>query len=99
MITPYHVITAAHCVAHASSDVTVIRLGEHDERTDVDCVNDVCADPVQDIEPWKIYYHTDYKKSDIANDIAIIVLQEPAKLSSKELYGWYVLGIVRCCFF
>lgn len=57
-------------------------MGEWDLNTNPDCDVDACADPVQDIGVEQIISHPNYNPSESEeNDIAIIRLKKPAKLS------------------
>lgn len=83
LITNSHVITAAHCVQPTEEGpvLLLIRLGEHDIRTDPDCELDVCAPKVQDRKIKKISIHTYFNKPVFHNDIAIIELEKPITLN------------------
>ena len=71
------VVTAAHCLAtFKSADQFRIRLGTHDrisKNTDT-----------QDIDVSDIYVHELYKTKEMYNnDVALIKLKQPAKISKK----------------
>ncbi|EFA07557.2 spaetzle-processing enzyme [Tribolium castaneum] len=86
LISNFYVVTAAHCVAHLrNEDLALIRLGELNAITDVDCENNVCAPPVQDFRPAKQFYHENYGNPKMRHDIALIRLDHPAKIHSYVL--------------
>lgn len=80
-------LTAAHCIAEAELVLVLVRLGEHDERTYIDCEGTRCAPPPQDFRPTVITYHSGYKKNDIANDIALVKLDHAAKINRKYIFN------------
>uniref|UniRef100_A0A182VQQ0 Uncharacterized protein n=1 Tax=Anopheles minimus TaxID=112268 RepID=A0A182VQQ0_9DIPT len=55
-----------------------VRLGEYDTTTDIDCINDDCADPVRDVLISAYVVHPEYFKQNGAdyNDIALLQLSE-----------------------
>lgn len=67
-----------------------VRLGEVDLATELDCEDNDCADPVQDISIAKIIVHEEFKYSTLnvpENDIALIRLSQPV------LFGDFVRPI------
>jgi hypothetical protein len=63
-----------------------VRLGEYDERTDIDCdMYDICADPLQDIPVQHFIVHPDYDRETITNDIGIVRLGEAAKVIQNNI--------------
>lgn len=60
-----------------------VRLGELDERTDPDCYQFECADPVQDFYPSVVKVHSEYDKPKFRNDLALIRLDRPVNITSK----------------
>lgn len=66
-----------------------MRLGENDITKDIDCnvYNDEkdCADPPQDIRVAKFTRHPLYSSSKRRNDIALIKLANPARISFSKL--------------
>ncbi|XP_055545331.1 phenoloxidase-activating factor 3-like [Wyeomyia smithii] len=83
LITESYVLTAAHC---NRPPIATVRLGENDITKKIDC-NDFdgeesdCADPPQNIGVSRFIRHPMYSSSKRRNDIALIKLAEPAKLS------------------
>lgn len=64
-----------------------MRLGEHDQDQDLDCVGSECSEPPDDVEVEERIVHPNYNPRDPSsrNDIALIRLKRPAKLSRKSL--------------
>lgn len=63
-------------------------LGDYDTRTDPDCDPDdesFCTDPVQSILVESSVHHSEYDPQQAINDIGIIRLSEPAKISQKNI--------------
>jgi hypothetical protein len=54
-----------------------VRLGEYDVRSDPDCVGNICADFVQDIQPSKIIIHENFHSHNYDNDIGLVKLKNP----------------------
>ncbi|KAJ3647422.1 hypothetical protein Zmor_005586 [Zophobas morio] len=82
LINPLYVLTAAHCVSGLKGERMVrIRLGEHNTRTRKDCEDAVCAPPVQDFRPDKVIPHEKFQQPAMRNDIALIRLDRPAKIT------------------
>ncbi|CAG0878824.1 unnamed protein product [Darwinula stevensoni] len=71
LITPVHVLTAAHCVDEILKNPKPfkVRIGEYDFDTDFETEH-------KDIPIGKVHVHPDYKETDFAihNDLAIIEL-------------------------
>ncbi|XP_071535967.1 phenoloxidase-activating factor 3-like [Panulirus ornatus] len=93
VINQRYVVTAAHCVdstALSGRRLEVIRLGEWDLSTEVDCgINlggfEECAPPVQDFTYEVITPHPNYNsRTNYSDDIALIRLSRPIDLSG----GW-----------
>nr|AZP56663.1 serine protease easter [Locusta migratoria migratoria] len=84
LITPRYVLTASHCVNSkklGSYRVVGVRLGEWDQRTDVDCSGEICAPPPQDFGLEEAIPHPGYNPqagSSAANDIALLRLDADA---------------------
>nr|CAI5864805.1 unnamed protein product [Callosobruchus analis] len=73
LLNRYYVLSAAHC----GDSHNVVRLGEHDIVTNVDCEDGVCAPPVQDIKIEK-YYFFEYNATNHLRDYAVVLLEKPA---------------------
>ncbi|XP_018579286.1 melanization protease 1-like [Anoplophora glabripennis] len=77
LINRFYVISAAHC----EERVDVVRLGEHDANSDVDCATPQdCAPPHQDFRV-KGYYFEDYCQVINTNDLMVLELAEPVKFN------------------
>ncbi|KAB0800596.1 hypothetical protein PPYR_06336 [Photinus pyralis] len=102
LINKLYVVTAAHCVYKLprKAYIAVVRLGEHNTATTIDCEAGVCAAPTQDFRPIQILVHRNYNKPTYKNDIALIRLSRPAIFNafikpiclptSEKLQGNYV---------
>lgn len=62
---------------------SVVRLGEHNMETEIDCDGDLCAPQPQDIEPSKIIIHEKYNSPLFKHDIALIRLSAQVQLNGK----------------
>ncbi|XP_031631821.1 serine protease easter-like isoform X2 [Contarinia nasturtii] len=88
IINENYVLTAAHCIKNLRKNlnVTGVRLGEFDLRTDPDSVDafdenveQTKADPVQNIRVVEHIIHEDYNLYTLQNDIALLRLEHPAR--------------------
>lgn len=59
----------------------VILLGENNAETEIDCEEDVCADPVQKFKPAHIETLSNYNDPLLRNDIALIKLNIEANIT------------------
>lgn len=73
LITSRHVLTAAHCIR---SDLTTVRLGEHDLSTDSEA-NHI------DVPVVKVLRHPQYNRTDGHNDIALLYLDRNVEFTEK----------------
>lgn len=76
MATLQVVLTSAHCVKGKSSESLQARLGEWDTQTNNEPF------PHSDHDVMKIISNPDFNSSNLYNDIALLVLQTPVKLSA-----------------
>lgn len=80
LISSRYVLTAAHCVKGDDLPTTwslsQVRLGEWNTTSKVDCVENDCSGPPQDVPVERIIAHEDYDPQDIdqQNDIALLRL-------------------------
>lgn len=56
----------------------MVKLGEHNLETDVDCEHGQCADPPQIIKAKSIIVPEEYDDAKLKHDLAIIELSKPA---------------------
>ena len=73
MISPTHVLTAAHCTSHSNFDIIV---GEHSISDSSDGTrHQVC----------RAVRHPNYNPQDLNNDFSIVHLREPVSIGSRAL--------------
>ncbi|XP_018579302.1 testisin-like isoform X2 [Anoplophora glabripennis] len=73
LINRFYVISAAHC----EERVDIVRLGEHDANSAIDCATPRdCAPPHQDFKV-KGYYFEDYCRVINTNDVMVLELAKP----------------------
>lgn len=58
-----------------------IVLGENNAATEIDCEDDVCADPPQHFTPQKFVVPSNYNVPPFKHDIALIKLNRPVTLT------------------
>lgn len=58
-------------------------LGEHDVDAEIDCEDDICADPLQTFRPKEIITHPNYNNPTFKHDIALIRLDRPAEVTGN----------------
>lgn len=77
------VLTAAHCpLAKADNyKLYLVRAGEWETNTDIDCGEEFCGLPVQDIPISHVIVHPGYQKSTYRDNIALLVLKSKIKYS------------------
>ncbi|XP_073238534.1 chymotrypsinogen B-like isoform X2 [Porites lutea] len=76
LIAPDWIVTAAHCISSLSGSYYTIRLGDHDRYSN--------EGTEEDIPGKRVIRHPGYNNpSPINNDIALIQLARPAKLSAR----------------
>ncbi|XP_068618859.1 melanization protease 1-like [Battus philenor] len=83
LVTDRHVVTAAHCIQTAEDgyELTAVRAGEYDIRTNPDCQLKVCAPPLQDRRVKSVRSHASFNKPPFHNDIAVVELDYPLELN------------------
>ncbi|XP_070152531.1 ovochymase [Polyergus mexicanus] len=83
VISDRFILTAAHCVTQLPADIRSligVRVGDHDISKERDCDYDEnglevqCAERYQDFGVESFYYHPDYTRTKLQNDIALIKL-------------------------
>lgn len=60
---------------------TVVKLGEHNIETEIDCENKHCADPPQTINAKVITVPKEYDESTLRHDLALVELMQPANIT------------------
>jgi hypothetical protein len=64
----------------------IVRLGEYDESTDIDCIDeDNCADPFQDVNIQSFIAHPSYDPMKFINDIGIVRLEKAAATAQNNI--------------
>ncbi|XP_046962571.1 phenoloxidase-activating enzyme 1-like [Vanessa cardui] len=87
LINHRYILTAAHCVVGeietAVGRLTTARLGEYDLQSDIDCLSDTCADPVQEILVHSAYPNPGFndRNKNRKDDIALVRLAKRAKFT------------------
>lgn len=82
IISSRYILTAAHCVTSLPSSLRLIgaRVGDHDISTERDCERNpqgqviVCTERYQDFGVDGVYFHPDYSRTKLQNDIALLRL-------------------------
>lgn len=93
LINHRYVLTAAHCVVGeietAVGLLATARLGEYDIQSDVDCLSDTCADPVQEVPVHSGIAHPGFtdRNKNRKDDIALV------RLAKRVKYSYYVQPI------
>lgn len=77
LIAPNVVLTAAHCVSSKAKEVYVVRAGEWDTQTKNELY------PHQDRRVREIIVHERYNKGSLANDVALLILDQPFDLAEN----------------
>ncbi|XP_017046484.1 spaetzle-processing enzyme-like [Drosophila ficusphila] len=82
LINKRYVVTAAHCINPGRLLLKMVRLGEHNISTAIDCVNNECAPPHLDIAIKEKIIHEGYDSQSLRNDIALLRLEYPIYYSN-----------------
>nr|ACO10356.1 Serine protease easter precursor [Caligus rogercresseyi] len=95
LINKHYVVTAAHCITDAPSQIRDVVLGGHDVVTDPDCRKNFCAPKVQRFKAEKIITHERWnpRRFTDGNDIALIRLDKPAILASEDISASFLVPI------
>ncbi|XP_043652928.1 serine protease 7 [Drosophila teissieri] len=87
LINNRYVLTAAHCVIGAVETevgrLTTVRLGEYDTSKDVDCVDEICNQPILQLGIEQAIVHPQYDPANKnrIHDIALLRLDQPVLLN------------------
>ncbi|XP_066262787.1 CLIP domain-containing serine protease B4-like isoform X2 [Euwallacea similis] len=75
------ILTAAHCpLAKAENyKLYIVRIGEYTTNTDIDCGEEFCGLPVQDIPISHVIVHPGYDRQTYKHNIALMVLKSKIK--------------------
>lgn len=93
LINRRYVLTAAHCITGSVEKevgtLITVRLGEYDTQSEVDCLDNTCADRPQEIPVASSYPHPGYmdKSKNRRDDIGIV------RLARRATYSYYVQPI------
>ncbi|XP_014477561.1 PREDICTED: uncharacterized protein LOC106745987 [Dinoponera quadriceps] len=82
IISQRYILTAAHCVTMLPDNLSLIgvRVGDHDISKERDCDRDingleiVCSEKYQDFGIESVHSHSEYNRTKLQNDIALIRL-------------------------
>ncbi|XP_052901681.1 phenoloxidase-activating factor 2-like [Anopheles moucheti] len=77
LIAPNVALTAAHCVFNVAQDELLVRAGEWDSQTRNELY------PHQDRRVADVIIHEAFNKGSLANDMALLVLEEPFQLAEN----------------
>nr|XP_023030360.1 serine protease easter-like [Leptinotarsa decemlineata] len=71
------ILTAAHCALAKADNYKLfsVRVGEWQTNTEIDCGEEFCGLPVQDIAVSHVIVHPGYQKQTFRNNIALMVLR------------------------
>ncbi|KAL0810739.1 hypothetical protein ABMA28_010059 [Loxostege sticticalis] len=78
LISNRYVLTAAHCVTGTGDwELINVHLGEHDTRTEIDCVDMDCNERIKVIPVEQGIVHPEYSGFTKRNDIALLRMARP----------------------
>ncbi|EFX78247.1 hypothetical protein DAPPUDRAFT_305263 [Daphnia pulex] len=80
LISPTHILTAAHCVVDEETN-KIYQINSMKVALGVHFVNDTSSDAQLTKTIVRIKIHEDYDKAELANDIAILTLKSPVKFT------------------
>lgn len=63
----------------------ILRLGENFADRQLDCDDEICAPPVQDILPAQILVHAKYDPKEFKNDIGLIRTKTKISFNGKNI--------------
>lgn len=75
LIEPRVILTGAHCVYEKRAEDIRVTLGEWDPQTDLEIL------PHENHEVSQVILHPDFGLKNLYNDVALLILKSPAKLS------------------
>lgn len=75
LIHPQVVLTAAHNIHHKNKQALFVRVGEWDS------YNTGETYPHEDLQISEIIIHEEFESDTLLNDIALLILQTPAKIA------------------
>jgi hypothetical protein len=61
---------------------SVVKLGEYDLESKIDCENGKCADPLQIIYIKTVFVPTEYNDTSLNHDLAVLELVESANFTN-----------------
>ncbi|XP_011188230.1 phenoloxidase-activating factor 2 [Zeugodacus cucurbitae] len=81
LITPQHVLTAAHKVYNIATSSFKVRVGEWDAASTSEPI------PAQDLAIASVFIHPNFNPTNLQNDVAIIRLSSAVSLMTKSTVG------------
>ncbi|CAH2094429.1 unnamed protein product [Euphydryas editha] len=84
LITNRYVVTSAHCVRVTDHFIPMsVRLGEWDEETEKDCIENVCNNKPVDMNITNYFIYPNYSRENrTIHDIALLKLEEPVTFTN-----------------
>lgn len=92
LISNRYVLTAAHCLDPRYNNITTVKLGDYNVKTDKDCVDHhlyetECSDPVEQFLVEEKILHPFFNKMTKENDVALL------RLSKSVIFSDYIRPI------